>query len=61
MSEPTNKVITLHPTTVDPTEKKEVTHAKTLVLSEEELKFVDSGKEFIKLLEQKQLDVKRIL
>ena len=35
--------------------------AKSLVLSEEELKFVETGKDFIKLLEKKNLDTKAIL
>lgn len=40
---------------------KEAPKAKTLTLDEEELLFVESGKEFIKLLEKKQLDVSRII
>jgi polyphosphate kinase 2 len=61
MSETNNKVVPLHSSQVDKPENKEESHAKTLTLNEEELKFVESGKEFIKLLEQKQLDVKRII
>lgn len=45
-----------------PEEKKEdLPKSKTLVLTEEELKFVETGKDFIKLLEEKQLDVARII
>lgn len=34
---------------------------KTLILSENELRFVETGKEFIKLLEKKNLNVNRII
>lgn len=40
---------------------KEETKRKTITLSEDDLKFVESGKDFLKLLDAKSLDVKRIM
>lgn len=61
MSEANNKVVTLHSPTQEQVEKKETSTSKTLVLNPDELMFVQSGKEFIKLLEKKELDVQRII
>lgn len=63
MSDSKHNVVTLHNSTSETVEKPNTPAPKTkdLVLTEEELKFVDSGKEFIKLLEKKNVDVKKIV
>ncbi len=40
---------------------KDESKKKTLTISEDDLKFVESGKDFLKLLERKNVDVKRII
>lgn len=61
MSEVKNNVVNLHTSEEKKEESKVAPASKDLVLTEEELKFVDTGKEFIKLLEKKNLNVKQII